>query len=123
MRYRRHRRARRPAPLAAYLDLPPDCSDDMRDLARVVATKAPELLAGLAPGEVGLVVIHPRSPACPDPAVRAGRIFAAVESRTHLEALARQIRLDASHRPGWFGCLFVGIETSSFGYLAPLEAT
>lgn len=119
-----HRRARRQqpppaAPLFAALDLPPDCPADVRDLARTAGTEAPELLAGLDPDRVGLVLIHPRSPACPDPQARAGRVFATIEPRAHLEELARKVRLTGKHRPGWFGCLLVGVETSGFCYLAP----
>ena len=119
-----HRRARRqqpPArgPIFAALDLPPDCPADVRDLARTAGGQAPELLAGLDPDAVGLVLIHPRSPACPDPLARAGRVFATIEHRAHLEELARKVNLTGKHRPGWFGCLLVGIETSGFCYLAP----
>ena len=118
------RRARRlppplPLPPAASLDLPADCPADVRDLARTAGLEAPELLAGLDPDHVGLVLIHPRSPACPDPHARAGRVFATIESRDHLVELARKVRLTAQHRPGWFGCLLVGIETSGFCFLAP----
>lgn len=118
---RRARRPQPPLPLppAASLDLPPDCPDDVRDLARTAGVQAPELLAGLDPDRVGLVLIHPRSPACPDPHACAGRVFATIESRDHLVELARKVRLTAQHRPGWFGCLLVGIETSGFCYLAP----
>lgn len=118
------RRARRlppplPLPPAASLDLPADCPADVRDLARTAGLEAPELLAGLDPDHVGLVLVHPRSPACPDPHARAGLVFATIESRDHLVELARKVRLTAQHRPGWFGCLLVGIETSGFCYLAP----
>jgi len=121
---RRHARrqqqpAASPLPLMASLDLPQDCPTDVRDLARTAGTEAPELLAGLDPDHVGLVLIHPRSPACPGPQARAGRVFATIEPRAHLEELARKVRLTAQHRPGWFGCLLVGIETSGFCYLAP----
>lgn len=118
---RRARRPQRPArgPIFAALDLPADCPADVRDLARTAGLEAPELLAGLDPDHVGLVLIHPRSPACPDPHARAGRVFATIESRDHLVELARKVRLTAQHRPGWFGCLLVGIETSGFCYLAP----
>ena len=119
-----HRRARRQqpppaAPLFAALDLPPDCPADVRDLARTAGTEAPELLAGLDPDRVGLVVIHPRSPACPDPQARAGRVFATVEPLDEPAALAHKLNLAAKRRPGWFGCLLVGIETNGFCYLAP----
>ena len=119
-----HRRARRPqrparGPIFAALDLPPDCPDDVRDLARTAGLEAPELLAGHDPDHVGLVLVHPRSPACPDPHARAGLVFATIQSRAHLEELARSIKLNVKHRPGWFGCLLVGIETSGFCFLAP----
>ena len=119
-----HRRARRPqrparGPIFAALDLPPDCPDDVRDLARTAGLEAPELLAGHDPDHVGLVLVHPRSCACPGPQARAGRVFATIEPRDHLEELARKVNLAAKHRPGWFGCLLVGIETSGFCYLAP----
>ena len=119
---RRHARRQQPPlplPPAASLDLPPDCPDDVRDLARTAGGQAPELLAGLDPDRVGLVLIHPRSCACPGPQARAGRVFATIEPRDHLEELARKVNLAAKHRPGWFGCLLVGIETSGFCYLAP----
>jgi len=118
---RRARRQQPPAasPLFAALDLPPDCPDDVRDLARTAGLEAPELLAGHDPDHVGLVLVHPRSCACPGPQARAGRVFATIEPRDHLEELARKVNLAAKHRPGWFGCLLVGIETSGFCYLAP----
>ena len=121
---RRHARRQQPPapsplPIMATLDLPPGCPADVRDLARTAGLEAPELLAGLDPDHVGLVLIHPRSPACPDPHARAGRVFATIESRDHLVELARKVRLTAQHRPGWFGCLLVGIETSGFCFLAP----
>ena len=121
---RRHARRQQPPapsplPIMATLDLPPGCPDDVRDLARMVAAEGPGLLAGLDPWRHGLIAVHPRSPACPDPQARAGRVFATIEHRAHLEELARKVKLTGKHRPGWFGCLLVGIETSGFCYLAP----
>jgi len=117
----RHPRHQQPAAglLFAALDLPPDCPDDVRDLARTACREAGRLLANFSPDDAGLVLVHPRSCACPDPQARAGRVFATVEPRDRLEELAGKVRLTAKHRPGWFGCLLVGIECSGFCYLAP----
>lgn len=122
-RWRPRRARRRPAPATgprfAAIDLPEGCPDDVRDLARTAAVEAPDLLAGLDPDRVGLVLVHPRSCACPAPQARAGRVFATVEPLDELAALAHKLNLAAKRRPGWFGCLLVGIETSGFCYLAP----
>ena len=117
----RHPRPQQPATglLFAAIDLPPGCPDAVRDLARPACREAGRLLASFSPDDAGLVLVHPRSCACPDPQARAGRVFATVEPRDHLEELARKVNLAAKHRPGWFGCLLVGIECSGFCYLAP----
>ena len=118
---RRARRPQPPLPLppAASLDLPADCPCDVRELARLVAAEGPALLGGLSPDDAGLIAVHPRSPSCPDGLAAAGKTFTAVVPAEELEGLAREAGLTAQHRPGWFGCLLVGIETSGFCYLAP----
>lgn len=114
------RRARRQdGPQLAAGDLPPETPDDVRDLARSACREAGRLLAGLEPDAVGLVLVHPRSCACPEPQARAGRVLVRVEPLDDLLGLARRLNLPAQPRPGWFTCLLVGIEASGLTYLAP----
>ena len=70
--------------------------------------------ASTHPGKFGFVCLHNILASG-----YAGRVFATIEPRAHLEELARKVRLTGKHRPGWFGCLLVGVETSGFCYLAP----
>ena len=127
MRWSPRRQARRPHtpqppagwPSLVSLSLPDETPPDVRDLARTACLDGPGLLAGFSPDDAGLVLVHPRSEAALPDFARRGRVLATVEPIEELEALARRLNLAGRRRPGWFGCLLVGIETSGFIHLAP----
>jgi len=126
-RWSRHARrqqlpAASPLPLAASLDLPPDCPDDVRDLARMVAAEGPGLLAGLDPWRHGLIAVHPRSPACPDSLAPTGQMAAFVVPLAQLEAMTRKNGLTGQARSGWFFALLFGATRSACLHLKPAEA-
>jgi len=118
-RWNPRRNRRQDGPQLAADDLPPETPADVRDLAKTACQGAPRLLAGLDPDVVGLMLVHPRSCACPEPQASAGRVLARVEPLDDLLTLARRLNITAQPRPGWFCCLLVGIEASGLTYLAP----
>lgn len=107
--------------MAAALDLPDGCPDDVRALARLAAAEGPRLLEGFSPDAAGLLLVHPDSDACPDATRAAGQVYAAVEPVSELVTLARQVRLEGDRRPGWFLALLIGATHSAVLRLAPLD--
>lgn len=84
-------------PLGVSLSLPPGAPADMVDLARIASTEGARLLEGLRPDRVGLVVVHPDSPACPDSHAGQGRALVRVEPLSKVERVARLAGL--RHQP------------------------
>ena len=97
-------------PPIALVDLPDDLPDDVRELARLAAVDGPELLAGIPTTEAGLLVMHPRSPVCPDDFAQAGRVLVLVQPLSWLQVLATGLHLLAPLRPqpGCHVALIVG---------------
>lgn len=104
------------------VNVPDDAPDDLRRLARLVATEGPRLLAERSPDLAGILLIHPDAEVYPEPAKGAPRgVFARVLDLATLETFAREHGLAARRRPGWYGCLLIGAERCGFSYLTPLE--
>lgn len=91
-------------------DVPPGCPQDVRDLALTASIEGPELLAGQSPAEVGLILIHPDSKACPPTAAVRGHVACFVKPLAELLALAAETRLRVVVKPGWFSILLVGVK-------------
>lgn len=107
---RRLRRPVRPVlPLGVSLTLPPGAPLDMVELARLASTEGARLLEGLRPDRVGLVVVHPDSPSCPDRFAGQGRALVRVESLSKVVRLARLAGL--RHEPDGerFSAVLLGV--------------
>jgi hypothetical protein len=113
--WRRHPATPGWPPAAVTLDLPTDCPDDLRELARVAVAQAAGLLAGLAPSEAGLLVLHPDSPLAPDDLAAADAIRCRVEPLSWLRELATRLHMLAPLQPppGAFVALLVGVQRNA----------
>lgn len=110
-----------PAPLAVSLTLPPDAPADLVELARVVTSEAPRLLAGFDPDQVAVVLVHPRSPDCPADLARRGRVHALVMERAYVSEQLIPLGLPSETRPGWFLAVLVGVNDTAVVQLASVE--
>ncbi len=100
---------------AVALDLPASTPVDVAELARLAAVDGPALLAGRDPEAVGLLVVHPHSPVCPDGHARAHRVVCRVVRLSWLQQLATRLRLrgDLDAGPGRFAAVLVGASQSA----------
>jgi hypothetical protein len=85
--------------------IPPTAPEELQELARLVARCGPALLVGHDPAAVGLLAVHPSSPACPEK-LQKSDVF--VVPRGMLERLARNTSIQRQPPPGTFWALLFG---------------
>ena len=110
----------RPAPFVLGVSVEQGTPGELQELAALVALKGPELLAGHDPAKVGLLAVHPRSPACPA-ALRDGQgACLTVAPRAELEKLARKTNLRRQPPPGAFWALLLGESKVAGLHIGPM---
>lgn len=130
------RRALRRAPdgITSYLDLPAVGSTDLpgvftlpgspppdlQDLARLLTTEGPRLLASLSPGEVGLLLVHPESSVATPDHRATGQAWAVPYPRAALLQLAHSIRTQVEVPPAdRFVILMIGRQQTAVAGMLP----
>lgn len=98
---------RRPEPFALGVSVEQGTPGELQELAALVALKGPGMLAGRDPAKVGLLAVHPRSPACPDDMRDEQSACLTVAPRAELERIARN-SLRHPPGPGVFWAILLG---------------
>lgn len=100
---------------------------ELLPLAALACQHGPAMLTEqdgfLSPTEVGLIVVHPNSPACPSPQARKGRAQLLVMSLAAVHMLAESLGVQIEVRPGWYAVLLAGNDFAAPGYLIPRTHT
>lgn len=128
MRYRRSRQEARRLSLAAKslpevigASIPTHTPPELQELTAMVGEKGPSLLVGRDPARVGLLAVHPCSPAYPDQIRAEDRIVLFVVSRTELEQhAARGGAIQRRPPPGVFWCLLYGKTQRGSLFIGPV---
>lgn len=102
-------------------NLPEHTTPELQELAVMVGEKGPGLLVGRDPERVGLLAVHPHSPACPDKMRREDRAVLIVVSRDKLERHATNAeRIQRRPPPGVFWCLLYGKNQCASLFIGPV---
>ncbi len=125
-RHPRHeaRRLRRLAsktpPEVVGASIPAHTPPELQELTVMVGEKGPGLLTGKDPERVGLLAVHPRSPACPDTMRAEARAVLLVVPRAELEQhAAHGGAIQRRPPPGVFWCLLYGENQRASLFIGP----
>ena len=104
------------------VDQPPEASAELAALAQLAGLDGHELLAGADPDATGLLIVHPRSPACPPGIARQGAAAVRVAPLPELRTLAHLLGAPLAAPPGTFAVLLVGSDQAAAVHLIPTPA-